>query len=86
MKANKLDRKPVSVFLLVFGILGLLLMAHHIFSYEAILRPRMDYLLENKIITNGVSGAAFLRMFTNESNKRMKSQEILLHIPILQTS
>lgn len=68
MKNSKLDSKPVSVFLLIFGILGLLLMAHHIFSYEAILRPRMDYLLENKIITNGVSGAAFLRMFTNESN------------------
>ena len=68
MKTSKIESKTASVFLLAFGVIGLLLMAHHIFSYEAILRPHMDYLLENKIITNGVSGAAFLRMFTNESN------------------
>lgn len=54
--------------MLLFGVLGLLLMTHHIVSYEAILRPHMDYLLENKIITNGISGVTFLRMFTNESN------------------
>ena len=54
--------------MLIFGILGLLLMTHHIASYEAILRPRMDFLIENKIITNDINGITFLRMFTNESN------------------
>ena len=63
-----LEKKGFAVFMLIFGVLGLLLMTHHIASYEAILRPHMDYLLENKIITNGISGITFLRMFTNESN------------------
>lgn len=69
MKTKKLpENKMFAAILFIFGLLGLLLMTHHIVSYEAILRPRMDFLLENKIITNGVSGTAFLRMFTNESN------------------
>ena len=65
---NIAEKKAFGVFAIVFGILGLLLMAHHIVSYEAILRPRMDFLIENKIITNDISGITFLRMFTNESN------------------
>ena len=65
---SKLDNKGFAVFALIFGILGLLLMTHHIVSYEAILRPRMDFLIEHKIITNDISGITFLRMFTNESN------------------
>lgn len=68
MKKSILERKGFAAFMMIFGIMGLLLMAHHIVSYEAILRPHMDYLLENKIITNGISGITFLRMFTNESN------------------
>ena len=67
-KKNVLETKGFAVFMLIFGILGLLLMAHHICSYEAILRPRMDFLIEKKIITNSISGITFLRMFTNDSN------------------
>lgn len=63
-----LEKKGFAVVMLAFGVLGLLLMTHHIASYEAILRPRMDFLIENKIITNDISGITFLRMFTNESN------------------
>lgn len=64
----KADKKLFGLFCLIFGIIGLLIMAHHIVSYENILRPYMDYLVENKILTNDKSGIAFLRMFTNESN------------------
>ncbi|MBR6701858.1 MAG: Pr6Pr family membrane protein [Clostridia bacterium] len=64
----KIDNKGFAVFALLFGIIGLLIMAHHIVSYENILRPFMDYLIDNRIITNDKSGVAFLRMFTNESN------------------
>ena len=67
-KKSFVEKKGFAAFALCFGIVGLLLMAHHIFSYENILRPFMDYLIENKIITNDISGIAFLRMFTNESN------------------
>jgi hypothetical protein len=67
-KKNLLEKKGFAVVMLVFGVFGLLLMAHHIVSYEAILRPRMDFLIENKIITNDIDGVTFLRMFTNESN------------------
>lgn len=63
-----IEKKSFAVVAILMGVLGLLIMTHHIVSYEAILRPRMDYLLENKIITNGISGITFLRMFTNESN------------------
>ncbi len=63
-----IERKIFACFVLLFGLSGLLLMAHHICSYENVLRPFMDYLIENKVITNDVSGIAFLRMFTNESN------------------
>ena len=67
-KKSLTETKGFACFALLFGICGLLLMAHHIFSYENILRPFMDYLIENKVITNDKSGIAFLRMFTNESN------------------
>ncbi len=67
-KKSILETKGFSVFLIIFGILGLLLMTHHIASYEYILRPRMDFLIKNKIITNDINGITFLRMFTNESN------------------
>ena len=67
-KKSFVEKKGFAAFALCFGIVGLLLMGHHIFSYENILRPFMDYLIENKIITNDISGIAFLRMFTNESN------------------
>lgn len=65
---NCIEKKSISILFFMFGVIGLLLMSHHIFSYEAILRPRMDFLIENKIITNDISGLTFLRMFTNESN------------------
>ncbi len=68
MKTSLIRSKAFAVFCLLFGVFGILLMAHHIFSYEAILRPHMDYLIENQIITNDKSGFTFLRMFTNESN------------------
>lgn len=64
----KADKKAIGAIALIFGIIGLLIMAHHIVSYENILRPYMDYLVENQIISNDKSGIAFLRMFTNESN------------------
>ena len=67
-KKSFIEKKGFAVIALIFGIIGLLLMAHHIFSYENILRPFMDYLIENSIITNDKSGLTFLRMFTNESN------------------
>lgn len=68
LKKKTVETKGFAFGCLLFGIIGLLIMAHHIFSYEAVLRPFMDYLVENKILTNNISGAAFLRMFTNESN------------------
>ena len=67
-KKSFIEKKGFAVIALLFGIIGLLLMAHHIFSYENILRPFMNYLIENSIITNDKSGLTFLRMFTNESN------------------
>ena len=67
-KKNIMEKRGFAVFMLLFGIMGLLLMTHHIVSYEAILRPHMDYLMANKVITNDISGITFLRMFTNESN------------------
>ena len=83
-----LEKKPLpetKVFAcaaLIFGVVGLLLMAHHICSYENILRPFMDYLIENKIITNDKSGVAFLRMFTNESNILVDLYLILFSIGV----
>lgn len=62
------EKKSFAIIAIIIGVLGLLIMTHHIVSYEAILRPRMDFLLEHKIITNGINGITFLRMFTNESN------------------
>ncbi len=68
LKKSKIESKGFAFITILFGIIGLLIMLHHIASYEAILRPFMNYLVENKIITNNISGIAFLRMFTNESN------------------
>ncbi len=62
------ETKAFGVFALFFGFFGLLLLAHHIVSYENILRPYMAYLIENKVITNDVSGVTFLWFFTNQSN------------------
>ena len=67
-RKSLIESKGFACFSLLFGVAGLLLMIHHICSYENILRPFMGYLIENKVITNDISGAAFLRMFTNESN------------------
>ncbi len=67
-KTKFYETKWFGVLALLFGVMGLLIMTHHIASYEAILRPFMDYMVENKILTNNISGIAFLRMFTNESN------------------
>lgn len=84
MKAyNKAETKWFACIALFFGVTGLLLMAHHIFSYENILRPFMDYLIENRIITNNKSGFAFLRMFTNESNIIADIYLILFAVGIL---
>ncbi|MCQ2462764.1 MAG: Pr6Pr family membrane protein [Clostridia bacterium] len=77
-----IEKKGFAVLMLAFGVLGLLLMTHHIASYEAILRPRMDFLIENKIITNDISGITFLRMFTNESNILVDVYLILFAIGI----
>ena len=62
------ETKAFGVFALLFGLTGLLLLAHHVASYEAVLRPYMDDLIENKVITNDVSGPTFLWFFTNQSN------------------
>lgn len=67
-KKKFIETKGFAAIAISFGIIGLLIMLHHICSYEAVLRPFMDYLVENKILTNDKSGIAFLRMFTNESN------------------
>lgn len=85
LKSEKsiLEKRGFAVVMLCFGILGLLLMTHHIVSYEAILRPNMDFLIENKIITNDISGITFLRMFTNESNILVDVYLILFAIGIL---
>ena len=68
MKNRFYETKGFGVFALLFGLTGLLLLAHHIVSYEAILRPHMDYLIANKVITNDISGPTFLYFFTNQSN------------------
>ncbi len=72
-KKSFIESKGFAVCCLVFGILGILIMLHHMGSYSRILNPAdkpwiMEYLKENQILTNDVSGAAFLRMFTNLSN------------------
>lgn len=77
------EKKGFAFAAIIFGTFGLLLMAHHIISYEAILRPHMDFLIENKIITNDISGPAFLRMFTNESNIFVDVYLILFGLGIL---
>lgn len=47
-KKSIIETTGFAFFSLLFGVSGLLLMAHHICSYENILRPFMDYLIENK--------------------------------------
>ena len=68
MKQRFYETKLFGVFAFLFGLFGLLLLAHHIVSYENILRPHMDYLIANKVITNDISGPTFLFFFTNQSN------------------
>lgn len=72
-KKSFLETKKFAVIALLFGVFGLLIMMHHVGSYNVILNPPdkpwvMEYLKENQILTNDVSGATFLRMFTNISN------------------
>lgn len=72
-KKSFIESKKFAVIALLFGIMGLLIMLHHMGSYSVILNPAdkpwiMEYLKENQILTNDVSGATFLRMFTNLSN------------------
>lgn len=68
MKKAFFEKKGFGVFCILFGLLGLLILAHHIVSYDNILRPNLAYLMENKIITNDRGGTTFLFMFTNLSN------------------
>lgn len=81
-KKSVIEKRGFACFTFLFGVVGLLLMAHHICSYENILRPFMDYLISNKVITNDISGIAFLRMFTNESNILVDVYLILFAIGI----
>ena len=67
-KKSLLDNKLIATFLLITGVFGILLIIHHIASYEAILRPNMEYLITNKVITNDRCGSIFLLFFTNQSN------------------
>lgn len=82
-KKSLVESKWFAGFALLFGVCSLLLMTHHICSYENVLRPFMDYLIENKVITNNISGVAFLRMFTNESNILVAVYLILYAIGVL---
>lgn len=68
MKQRFYEKKGFGLLCMVYGILGLLILTHHIVSYENILRPHLDYLMANSIITNDRGGATFLFMFTNLSN------------------
>lgn len=77
-----IEKKGFAVFAVIYGITGLLIMGHHIISYNNILLPFRDYLLENQVIT-APSGAAFLRMFTNESNILVDIFLILFGIGVL---
>ncbi len=75
MKKEKsfIESKGFAIACLIFGLLGILIMLHHMGSYSKILNPAdkpwiMQYLMENQILTNDRSGSTFLRMFTNLSN------------------
>lgn len=68
MTVDSLTSKGFGVLLIILSVWTLLLLLHHIFSYEAIMRPRMDFLIANSIITNDRAGYYFLYMFTNQSN------------------
>lgn len=82
-KSAFLDSRTFGVLAIVYGVLGLLLVAHHICSYEAILRPHMSFLMENKVLTNDSSGPDFLFFFTYESNILVSVYLLLLGIGLL---
>lgn len=79
-KKSFFDSRAFGVIAIIYGITGLLILSHHIFSYEAILRPNMSYLIENKVITNNISGGTFLYFFTNQSNLFVDLYLILLGV------
>ncbi len=68
MKKDFLHSKAFATVALIYGIFGLLLIGHHIASYNQILVPYMDELIANKVITNNINGPTFLFYFTNQSN------------------
>ena len=68
MKKSFYETKWFATLTFLFGLFGLLLVCHHVASYEAILRPYMDFLIENKVITNDRNGINFLYFFTYQSN------------------
>lgn len=67
-KQTVFDGKAMGIIAAVIALIGVLLLGHHIASYEAILRPELDYLIENKVHTNSIGGRAFFLYFTNQSN------------------
>ena len=67
-KKSFIKSKAFGVIALLYGIFGLLVLAHHIISYNNILVPVMNELIENKVITNDINGPVFLCFFTNQSN------------------
>lgn len=82
-KKSFFSGRVFAVIAICYGVLGLLILTHHIASYEAILRPRMDYLISNKIITNDINGTTFLYFFTNQSNIFVDMFLILFGIGLL---
>lgn len=83
MKKNFMHSKIFAVVSIVFGLFGLLLITHHIVSYNNVLMPYMDDLIVNKVITNNVNGATFLCYFTNQSNIFVDVYLILFGIGVL---
>lgn len=68
MKKSFLESKAFAVICILYGVLGALVLAHHIVSYDAILAPVMEGLMEKQVLTNDISGSTFLLFFTNQSN------------------
>lgn len=68
VKKSFFDGKIFGVIAIIVALIGAMMLAHHMASFEAILRPQIDYLIENKVHTNYIGGRAFLLYFTNQSN------------------
>lgn len=68
IKKSFFDGRAMGVLAAVIALIGVLLLGHHIASYEVILRPQLDYLIENKVHTNSIGGRGFFLYFTNQSN------------------